>query len=295
MDRTEKVGLGVATAGHVLLFAALSIGLLSTSKRVPPIHEPMEVMLTDEIGLRSAAPEISTETPATSEAPEVGPPAEAAPEPPEPTPAPPEPEPAPAPPAPAPKPTPKPAPAPKPTPKPAAKPAEPKPTPKPAPAKPAPAKPATKPAQGATEGTKPKATGSRLGKDFLKGIVDTPSPSKSTKPKVSAVSAEARMGFAAAVARQVKPCYELGSLGGTTAMSIVTVMHLRYNRDGTVAGTPEVVQQTGVDGGNRQYASQVADVAKRAVLRCSPIRLPAEIYEGGWEDFDMRFIPGQLG
>ena len=30
MERTEKIGLGVATAGHVLLFGLLSAGFLAT-------------------------------------------------------------------------------------------------------------------------------------------------------------------------------------------------------------------------------------------------------------------------
>ena len=43
-------------------------------------------------------------------------------------------------------------------------------------------------------------------------------------------------GLGAAIKRQVQPCYELGALGGTPAMSIVTVLHLRFNPDGSVAG-----------------------------------------------------------
>jgi len=61
-----------------------------------------------------------------------------------------------------------------------------------------------------------------------------------------------------------------------------------------VAVAPEVVEQTGVTGGNSSYARQMAEIARRAVLRCSPVSLPAELYEGGWDDFELRFIPGQL-
>jgi hypothetical protein len=30
------------------------------------------------------------------------------------------------------------------------------------------------------------------------------------------------------------------------------------------------------------------------VLRCAPVHLPAELYQGGWDDLDFRFTPGQM-
>ena len=152
MERAEKYGLGVAAAGHVVLFGLLSVGFLATPNPLKLESKPIDISLVEETAFESAAP-AATEAPATSEAPDIGPPEDAAPAPaeaiPEPQPAPPEPAPPtpapskPAPPKPAPpKPvTPKPAPAPAPK----APPAKPRPpTPalaKPAPAKVAPAKP----------------------------------------------------------------------------------------------------------------------------------------------------------
>ena len=143
MERSEKYGLGVAAAGHVVLFGLLSVGFLSTPNPLKLESKPIDISLVEETALDSAAP-AATEAPATSEAPDVGPPedaapapAEAIPEPSPPEPAPPQPAPSqPAPPKPAP---PKPAP-PKPAPAPAPKAAPAKPRP-PAPAKPTPAKP----------------------------------------------------------------------------------------------------------------------------------------------------------
>ena len=143
MDRAEKVGLGVAAAGHLLLFGLLSVGFLATPNPLKLKQQPIDISLVPDVAVESTAPDPAEA--AQSVAPEVGAPEEAAA--PEPADAPPEaqPEPAPAPPAPAPpRPTPpKPAP-PKPEPKPAPQPA-PKPEPKPAPPRPAP-KPAPKPA-----------------------------------------------------------------------------------------------------------------------------------------------------
>jgi len=120
-------------------------------------------------------------------------------------------------------------------------------------------------------------------------------PGRAKAPRASAVSAVAMQGIAAAIKRQVQPCYELGSLAGTPAMSIVTVMRLRFARDGTVQGTPTVVEQTGVDGSNRAYQRQISEVGRRAVMRCSPLRLPTDLYEGGWEDIEFTFRPGEFG
>ena len=143
------------------------------------------------------------------------------------------------------------------------------------------------------KGKAEKAGGTRLGSDFLKGISDDPK-GKAKTPR-AAVSGAAMQGLAGALARQFKPCYELGSLEGTSAMGIVTVLRLRYKPDGTVAVAPEVVEQTGITDGNRSYARQMSDVARRAVLRCTPVKLPAELYDGGWDDFQLRFIPSQMG
>ncbi|MFW2831009.1 hypothetical protein [Sphingomonas sp. ID0503] len=294
LDRSERVGLGAAFVGHVALLVLLSVGLFA-SKPLPAIRDVMDVQLTDKIGLQSASPTPATEAPQESQAPEEGPPEEAAP--PvskvEPTPAPPTPAVKPAV-APAPKPKPEPvAPAPKPTPA--------KPTP---PTKPAPAKSKLSPdllkdikdAQTAGKGDnaaakKEKATGSRLGKDFLKGIGVSPGKGKTAR---AAVSGAAMNGLAQAIKRQIQPCYELGSLSGTPAMQIVTVLNLRFNRDGTVSGQPQVTEQTGVNGANSQYARRMAEVSRTAVLKCSPLKLPAELYEGGWEEIEMGFIPSQL-
>ena len=105
MERAEKIGLGVATAGHVLLFGLLSVGFLATPNPLKLNSPPMDVSLVDEAALQSAAPQISTQPPPPSVAPEEGPTEDAAPAPvpepapipePQPTPAPPPPKPAPA-------------------------------------------------------------------------------------------------------------------------------------------------------------------------------------------------------
>ena len=324
MERAERIGFGVALVGHVALFAALSLSLLSARIPKPPVADTMDVQLVKDVGPTSAAPKVSQEAPAPSEAPEQGLPDDTTPPPPAPAPEP-KPQPKPTPPKPTP---PKPEPKPQPTPKPAPVKPEPKPKPekpkpekpkpeKPAPEKPAPEKPTkaapAKPGKAAP--AKPsKATGlssdflkdlpqdkpgtgkpkgSRLGSDFLKGLSPDKSPGKASAPHASAVSARSMSGLVGLIAARVKPCYNPPA-GGADAGSITTTLSIRMNKDGTVASvTPGA--QSGVNGSNSAYAKQMADAARRAVLRCSPITgLPPELYDGGWDDFDFRFKPDQM-
>jgi len=279
IDRTDGTGLGIAIAGHALLFAALTF---SIAHRQPPKHfeaAPIDVQLVDAVGLQSATPTPATEAPQQQTAPEVAPP-EAAQAAPPPTPAPP-----------APKEQVKPAPSQLPSPKPV----------KAEPAKPTPAKPDLRlsssllkdlRATAKAEGAGKRATGSLLGNDFLKGVVSA-SAGKGASARAP-ISGAAMNGLAAAIKKQVQPCYEIGSLGGTDAMQIVTVLHLRFNKDGSVNGLPQVAEQTGLTDSNRRYSKQMAEMSRNAVLRCAPLKLPAELYEGGWENIEMGFIPGQM-
>jgi len=336
MDRTEKIGLGVAIAGHAILFGLLSVGFLATPNPAKLQQQPIEISLVPDVALEATAPQ-SVTPPAESIAPDVGAPEDAAP--PEPVEA--EPEPTPAPPAPAPEPKPQPKPVP-PKPAPVAKPAPPKPTskpepkpapapkpqpkPKPAPAKPAPAKPApaapakaapskstakpttsaapaktagasssrAKPAAAKGTGSTATATnarprGSRLGDNFLKGLSDQPSTSKSEAPRAAKIDARAMASIVQAIARQIQPCADRQVNPGPGANQIVTKLNLRLNEDGTLAATPRQVGQTGVDSENQRYAQRVTDLGIAAFKGCSPLKLPAEFYStpnGGWNNIN---------
>lgn len=194
MERSDKIGLSVAGAGHVLLLAALSFSLLQRPAIEIPKQATIDVSLVDDVALTSSTR--SPAQPSTALAPELGPVEDAAPAPaptpepaakPEPAPPPPapkvQPQPKPEPrpePRPIPKPVPKPTPAPKPVADAPAKKPEPKHTPpkpvatpapekkaehKPTPAKAAPAKPAAKPSTTtsatSSKSTKPSATAAK--------------------------------------------------------------------------------------------------------------------------------------
>lgn len=268
MERAEKIGLGIATAGHVLLFGVLSVGFLSTPNPLKLRTPPIEVSIVDEVGMEMAAPKLSQEEMRAAEAPELGPVEEATPAPPKVRE--PEPEPLPAPP---PKET---APAPKPAPK-----AKPKPTP---------------PKKAVAEAPKPKAEpekkprGSRLGADFLKGIqterptkatADTPPATKMSSAQVASLNAEIR--------RQLKPHWKAPT--GADAEQLRTVLQVELNPDGSLKGTPQVVEQTGVTASNRAQLQLHAEQAIKAVRLAAPFKLPRELYDipGGWHSLTLGF------
>ncbi|MCW6537078.1 cell envelope integrity protein TolA [Sphingomonas lycopersici] len=311
MERSEKIGLGLAIAGHVVLFGLLSVGFLATPNPIKLQQQPVEVSLVKDVGLEATAPQAQT-PPAQSVAPEQGEPEEAAPPAPSvaapapkpepiPQPAPkPEPKPKPA------KPAPKPAPAPKPEPKP-----EPKPRKKEPPAeerkaeKPAPAKhrvadskaektPPAK-AQGIGKSAESKASrprGSRLGPDFLKGLTSDESKSTSQVPRAAKIDAAALASIVQAIARQIQPCADRQVDPGPGANEIVTTLNLRLNEDGTLAATPTVVRQTGVNDDNRRYARRVIDLGIAAFKGCAPLKLPPQFYStpnGGWNNINYQW------
>jgi periplasmic protein TonB len=79
MDQTEKMGLGVAVGGHVVLLGAMALGLLMSAERLKR-PEPIAVSLVGEIAEVSTAPDAIQE--------ESAPPAAAQAEPADPPPAP---------------------------------------------------------------------------------------------------------------------------------------------------------------------------------------------------------------
>ncbi|MES2498695.1 MAG: hypothetical protein V4618_21480 [Pseudomonadota bacterium] len=272
MDRAEGAGLGVSIAGHVALLVIVSLNLMSV-RELPKLSEPMDVMLVDEVGAVSAAPEVSQEPPQASQAPELAQTVEDAP--PEPTPEPPKPKPI----------TPAP---PKPTPTP--KVAE-----KPAPTKPAPEKPAPKAAQKPTPPApaKPKPKATSLGTDFLKGIPVEKSAGKGAAPRAATISPIAMNGLVSLIASQVKPCYTIPA-GGTDTTSIVSRIRLRLKSDGSIGVAPEVLGNIGVTPANQPYVRQMNEAATRALQRCGPYKLPADLYEI-WQDLIFTFRPAQMG
>jgi outer membrane biosynthesis protein TonB len=299
MEKSERLGLSVAVVGHVALFAALSLGIASRSELKMPT-DPLTVTLTDEVGLVSQSPSPNTEA-ATATAPEIAPEVEKAAPVQEPEPAPTPPVKRPEPPAPKaierpspPKPKaaekPRPAPVPKParsTPPPPAKP-QPKAAEKPKPAPPKdtserrrPDKPAAKPAAQA-----PRAP--RIGKDFLEGVTDKASTSRSQTPPAAAAGPAVVASLQRELLRQVKPHWVPPT--GADAELLRTRVVVRLDEQGNIVGTPSA-STTGVNASNRAQEALHKERAIAAVRRAAPFKFPAQYYSE-WQTIEPTFYLG---
>ncbi|MES2987476.1 MAG: cell envelope biogenesis protein TolA [Pseudomonadota bacterium] len=267
MDRLEGTGLTVAVLGHAALLGFLSASFLD--KDEPPKIEiaPIEVSLSDEIGLETTAPEISQEEMAAKLSPIDAPV--------EPDTAPPEPDPKPE--VAKPEPTP-----PKPAPVPDAKPQKPQ--------KPTPAKPAAQPSR---QPAKPSGGLPDYAKELGQG--NKPSESNSTKPPASATGADVA-SYTAAILRQVQPCANRQVTPGPGAERIRVTVTLKLNRDGSLASDPQITAVDGDDADNSRYVPRVRDLARAVFKGCSPITgLPAALYDvpRGWNTVRLRYkLPG---
>lgn len=254
MEKAEKIGLGVAAAGHVALFGILSLNLLFMPDN---IYKPksIEVTIADEVGLESSAPNLALIPPATSIAEELGDPDPtdmSRPEPAELTTAP-RIEPT--------RPQPSPAAEPKPKPK-----AEPKEKPKPQ------DKPATE--------AKPKPKGSRLGKDFLKGITDQSSLSRNQESTGEKASANVVASLQQELYRQIKRHWKPPT--GADAELLRTKVTARLDRKGNIVGTPTATT-TGITASNRSQADVHKERAIAAVKLAAPFTTFPDKYYSEWD------------
>lgn len=273
---TEGRAIILAGVAHLALLAGLSLTWSMQQASLPSFQDPIPVEVVEVSDLpRITEPPKPSMKAASQETVEAAAP-EIAPE--EATP-PPEPE----------KPTPQPV-AEAPAPKAPAK-VEPKPEPKP-----------TKPKAEAATAAKKKAQ-ERLDAQELSSLIDKSLPKARRKPldtsdfaksiekalpKGAKLDARATATLEQAIRGQIAPCWNppLGGEGKTTV-----VLSIQLDRTGRVVGTPEVVGQTGA--ANPAFAKAFADSAKRAVLRCSPLELPAEYYDA-WKLFELNFDPTMM-
>jgi hypothetical protein len=118
--------------------------------------------------------------------------------------------------------------------------------------------------------------------DFAKTIEDA-------IPKQAKLSAIQAATLEQAIRAQIAPCWN-PPIGGADVADMTAVLRIRLNRDGTVAAPPEFVSQTGATAGNQAYARAFVETARRAVLRCAPLQLPADLFPY-WREFELNFDP----
>ncbi|MCS6986203.1 MAG: TonB C-terminal domain-containing protein [Sphingomonadaceae bacterium] len=96
----------------------------------------------------------------------------------------------------------------------------------------------------------------------------------------------------AAIRAQIFLCWNPPA-GGADVQDMTVVLRIRLHRDGSLAAPPEFVSQTGASEGNAAYARAFVEAARRAVLRCTPLQLPPDLYSL-WREFELNFDPRLL-
>lgn len=260
----ERIGLIVAVALHVVLVAVL---LMQPSRsEVLDKPERMTVNLASEVGLEATAPDPATDARAAI-APVLSPdpaPAPLVEQPPEPLPSA--------------------APVP-PRPQPSAAPPRPQPTSAPKPR----TQPSTAPKPRASSAPKPRSApsksggGSRIGDDFLAGSGSS-TTSNDTRVPASQIGASTKASIVQTIVRQIRPHWNAPQ--GADADQLVTVLSFRLNEDGSLAGRPRVISQSGVTDSNAPQKDLHAERAIRAVQLAAPFKdLPPEYYNA-WKSID---------
>ena len=122
--------------------------------------------------------------------------------------------------------------------------------------------------------------GSRLGDDFLKGVPGAQTSGTARTPPAAAIGPAVQSALAGSISRQLKPHWVVPQ--GVEAEALVTVLSWSLNRDGSLAGPPQVVRQEGITDANRAQAARHAEQAIRAVQLAAPFNLPAE-YHDAWK------------
>jgi hypothetical protein len=158
----------------------------------------------------------------------------------------------------------------------------PTPTVSPAPAKPVPRTP-----------SKPAPRVSRIGDDFLKGIGEAPSRSNAPpKPAAPTFSAQARASVGQAILRQVQPCADRQPFIGEDANKVRLRVNLKLARSGRLTRPPTILGMSGDPDLRARYGDLLEDQVRRIFAECTPLRLPAELYDtpdGGWNDFTFTY------
>ena len=318
LTREEGLGLAISIAGHAALLAVLLLRPATQTIVLPP--ERVEVTISEEVGMTSTSPSPKAAA-APDEAPEIGeaapaPEAEPAPLPPAPAPRviePPKPA--------APRPVTKPEPQ-KPQPRKveASKPEPRKPQVRkvspPAPPKPAhrqvaqptstrtsavdrasrtattSGKPAARSASAASapaKATTPTKTpgASRFAEAFKSGTPGATSQSGSGAP-AAAIGPQQISALNAAIGRQLKPHWRGKAPEGAEAELLVTKVRFRLNRDGSLAGEPQVLSTSGQTEANQPQVARHQEQAVRAVRLAAPFDLPEALYDG-WKTITTNF------
>ena len=112
------------------------------------------------------------------------------------------------------------------------------------------------------------------------------------KPAAATFSATARASVGQAILRQVQPCADRQPFIGEDANQVRLTINLKLARSGRLIRPPTVIRMSGDPDLRAKYGDLLEDQVRRIFAECTPLRLPAELYDtptGGWNDFTFTY------
>jgi outer membrane biosynthesis protein TonB len=98
--------------------------------------------------------------------------------------------------------------------------------------------------------------------------------------------------LADALRSQIQPCWS-PPVGAPHAEDLIVDFDLFLNKDGSVAGMPQLTGDSLQTAASNSYTRAAADAARRAIYQCQPFKLPADQY-GKWHEINpFHFDPSQ--
>ena len=170
----------------------------------------------------------------------------------------------------------------------------------PAPAEPPAPEPQPEPVKTAAAPPPPSETAPLIDKSKPKAAVKRLDISELAKTLEKDVARNAQRDTRATITLQqlmdakVSRCFSLPS-GGVDVGRMTVQVRFRLDERGVLVDGPEQVGATGITANNAAFGRALGDAAVRAVRRCAPYELPADLMDV-WanQDFEMNFDPSRL-
>ncbi len=91
---------------------------------------------------------------------------------------------------------------------------------------------------------------------------------------------------------QMQRCWSVPA-GAARPEELIVTFRICLNEDGTLARTPELIQNSGLDVRTNSFYRAAAESALRALQRCQPYQLPIGKY-AIWKDMEVTFNPSAM-
>jgi hypothetical protein len=113
------------------------------------------------------------------------------------------------------------------------------------------------------------------------------SPATLGSPKASAAPAAMSLDEQQALIAKITVCYHPPP-GASSHNEVRTTVHVTFNQDGTVVGTPVVVE-----GPTGAFSVTGPEAVVHAILSCGPYKLSPETFES-WHEIEFTFDPSKV-